>query len=79
MRARRLATLRGLHATYVALPVDEPVASAFAELVATARRTGRRPKLQDAWIAATALVHEAAIYAQDSDFDALEGVEVVRV
>jgi predicted nucleic acid-binding protein len=79
VRSRRLATLRGLHATYVALPVDEPVASAFAELVATARRAGRRPKVQDAWIAATALAHQAALFTQDSDFDGFPGVEVVRV
>lgn len=38
VRARRLATLRALHTTYDGLPVDEPVASAFAELVAKARR-----------------------------------------
>jgi predicted nucleic acid-binding protein len=79
VRARRLATLRALHATYLALPVDEPVASAFAELVAAARREGRRPKVQDAWIAATALAHQAALYTQDSDFDALPGVDVVPV
>ena len=79
VRARRLATLRALNADYVALPVDEQVASAFAELVATARRAGRRPKVQDAWIAATARRHRAALYTQDADFDALEGVEVVRV
>jgi predicted nucleic acid-binding protein len=78
-RARRLATLRGLHETYVALPVDERVASAFAQLVATARRAGRRPKVQDTWIAATAMTHEVAVYTQDTDFDALDGVEVVRV
>jgi predicted nucleic acid-binding protein len=78
-RARRLATLRALHATYVALPVDDTVASAFAELVATARRAGRRPKVQDAWIAATAVAHQAVIYTQDADFDALPGVDVVRV
>lgn len=79
VRARRLATLRALSETYVALPVDQPVASAFAEVVAAARRTGRRVKVQDAWIAATARAHQAAIYTQDSDFDVLEGVEVVRV
>lgn len=79
IRARRLATLRGLHSRYVALPIDVPVASAFAELVGTARRAGRRPKAQDAWIAATALAHQAALFTQDSDFDALPGVEVVRV
>lgn len=79
VRARRLATLRALNATYVALPIDEPVASAFAELVATARRDGGRPKVQDAWIAATAWAHAAAIYTQDADFEAFPRVEVVRV
>jgi predicted nucleic acid-binding protein len=79
IRARRLATLRSLQATYVALPIDEAVASAFAELVARARAEGRRPKVQDAWIAAAAHAHGAAVYTQDSDFDDLPGVEVVRL
>jgi predicted nucleic acid-binding protein len=78
-RARRLATLRAVSATYVALPIDDRVASAFAELVATTRRAGRRLKVQDAWIAATARVHSAAIFTQDGDFDRLPGVEAVRV
>jgi len=79
VRARRLATLQTLRATYVALPIDEAVASAFAELVSSARRAGRRLKVQDAWIAATARRHDAAVYTQDSDFDGLPGVEVVRI
>jgi predicted nucleic acid-binding protein len=79
IRAQRLGTLRALQATYVALPIDEAVASAFAQLVAVARRAGRRPKVQDTWIAATARAHSVAVYTQDSDFDALEGVDVVRV
>jgi predicted nucleic acid-binding protein len=77
-RGRRLRTLQATQATYVALPVDEGVASAFAELVATARSTGRRPKVQDTWIAATARVHSVAVYTQDSDFDDL-AIEVIRV
>ena len=79
IRALRLATLRGLQATYAALPIDEAVAGAFAQLVATTRQAGRRLKVQDAWIAATAMVHSAAIYSQDADFDALPGIDVVRV
>lgn len=79
IRSRRLATLRSLQATYVALPIDDAVASAFAELVARARREGRRPKVQDTWIAAAARAHGAAVCAQDSDFDDLSGVEVIRV
>jgi len=77
-RARRMRTLQRVQATYVALPVDEDVAAAFAELVARARRDGRRPKVQDAWIAATARVHGVPVVTQDRDFEGL-GIEVVRV
>jgi predicted nucleic acid-binding protein len=78
-RAERLSTLRALNATYVAVAIDEAVASAFAELVAGARRAGGRLRVQDAWIAATAKAHTAVVYTQDADFDDLPGVEVVRV
>lgn len=78
VRGMRLRTLQATQSTYVALPVDAAVASAFAELVATARRAGRRPKVQDAWIAATARAVSVAVYTQDSDFDDLS-VDVVRV
>jgi predicted nucleic acid-binding protein len=78
-RARRLRTLGSARATYAALPIDEDVASAFAELVAAARRVGRRPKVQDVWIAATARAHEVAVYTQDADFDGLPGIDVIRV
>lgn len=78
VRGRRLRTLQAARETYVALPIDPDVASAFAELVATARRDGRRPKVQDAWIAATARAHDVAVYTQDADFDEL-AVDVVRV
>lgn len=78
IRARRLRTLGAAHSTYLALPVDDGVASAFAELVAIARRAGRRPKVQDTWIAATARAHGVAVYTHDADFDGL-AVDAVRV
>lgn len=78
-RARRLETLSAVQTTYVGLPIDEAVASAFAELVAAARRAGRRPKVQDAWIAATARAHNVAICSQDGDFDAFVDITVIRV
>lgn len=78
VRGARLRTLQAIQSTYVALPVDDAVASAFAELVATARRAGRRPKVQEAWVAATARAHGVAVYTQDSDFDEL-AVDVIRV
>ena len=64
-------TLRAVQATYVALPIDEAVAAAFAELVAHRAPRGTSPKVQDTWIAATARAHDAAVYTQDSDFDDL--------
>lgn len=78
VRGVRLRALQATQSTYVALPVDATVASAFAELVATTRREGRRPKVQDAWIAATAIAAGVPVYTQDSDFDGLP-VDVVRV
>jgi predicted nucleic acid-binding protein len=78
VRAKRLETLRAVQSTYVALPIDEVVAAAFAELVAGARQAGHRPKVQDTWIAATARAHSAAVYTQDSDFDDL-AVDVEHV
>lgn len=79
LRSRRLSTLRAVQTTYSALPVDELVASAFARIVAEARREGRRPTVQDAWIAATAAAHEVPVFTQDADFDDTPGIRVVRV
>jgi predicted nucleic acid-binding protein len=36
-------------------------------------------KVQDAWIAATAKAHDAAVYTQDADFDGIPGVRAVRL
>ena len=77
-RALRLRTLRAVQSTYVSLPIDDHVASSFAALVAAARSAGRRPKVQDAWIAATAHTHGVAVYTQDDDFDAFD-IDVVLV
>jgi predicted nucleic acid-binding protein len=79
VRGQRLTTLRSVESAYAALPIDDDVAAAFALLVASARRLGRRPKVQDSWIAATARAHGAAVYTQDADFDEIPGVEVLHV
>ena len=79
VRARRLRTLTSAQNLFAPLPVDSEVAGAFAELVAEARRTGKRPKIMDTWIAATALAHDLPIYTQDDDFLAIPQVRVFRV
>ena len=79
VRARRLASLEVARHDHAALPIDQDVADRFADLAAAVRGTGRNPRVIDTLIAATALVHGAAVATQDDDFDHLPGVEVVKL
>jgi predicted nucleic acid-binding protein len=79
VRIRRLRTLTSAQNLFEPLPVDSDVARAFAEIVAEARRTGKRPKIMDTWIAATALAHGLPIYTQDDDFLAIPQIQVFRI
>lgn len=78
-RARRLATLAQVRATYPLLPVDAETASCFARIAAAELEAGRRIRRHDAWIAATALRHGVAVATQDADFSTFAAVTVVRV
>jgi predicted nucleic acid-binding protein len=77
--AQRLSTFSTAERKFEPLPITVEVADAFADIVADARRRGRRPKVNDVWIAATAAVHGVPVYTQDSGFDGLKGVTVVRI
>ncbi|MGI8462284.1 MAG: PIN domain-containing protein [Solirubrobacterales bacterium] len=77
--ATRARTLAEVERTYHALPVDRAVIFEFASLLAEARIAGSRPSTLDALIAATARAHSVPVYTQDADFDAMPGVDVVRV
>lgn len=79
VRARRLQTLSAVQGAFQPLPIDEDVARTFAAIVAEARRLGRRPKVMDTWIAATAVAHGLPVYSQDADFGSIPQVEVVLV
>ena len=78
-RSRRLATLTRVRERTVGLPADDRVASAYARLAAGELAAGRKPRVHDTWIAATALVHDAQVWTQDSDFTSFATVDVVRV
>ena len=78
-RAQRLATLTRVREETAGLPADERVASAYARLAANELAAGRKPRIHDTWIAATALVHGAAVWTQDDDFSSFAAVDVVRV
>ena len=79
IRALRLRTLTSVEAPFEPLPIDAAVARTFAELVAEARRQGRRPKIMDTWIAATGVALDLPVFTQDDDFLAIPRVRAVRV
>lgn len=79
-RARRLRTLTEVRALGGALPIDERTASAYSQLAAAVLAEGRKPRIHDTWIAATARVHDAEVWTQDDDFsDFAATVTIVRV
>jgi predicted nucleic acid-binding protein len=79
VRALRLATLLRVREQAAGLPIDERVSSAYARLAAGELSAGRKPRVNDTWIAATALVHDAQVWTQDDDFTAFATLEIVRV
>jgi predicted nucleic acid-binding protein len=78
-RPARVATLSAVESTWDPLPVDAEVARQFARIVAALRTDGRRIPILDALVAATALVEQIPVVTQDQDYDAIPGVEVIRV
>jgi predicted nucleic acid-binding protein len=77
--ARRSRTLEAAEASEP-LPITRGVAARFADLVTTMRATGQaRLKVQDAWIAATALDWDAELWTQDGDFADVPGLTVVQL
>lgn len=81
-RARRLGTLEAAKRLGKPLAIDEAVGDELARLRVALKAIGRAMKVMDAWIAATALAHGAAVCTQDADFDVAQDaglIEVVRV
>jgi len=78
-RACRLRTLALAEATGP-LPITRGVATRFARLVTTMRTRGQaRLKVQDAWIAATALHWNAELWTQDGDFRDVPDLKVIEL
>jgi predicted nucleic acid-binding protein len=77
-RALRLATLSRVRSSYSLIPIDAEVASCFARIATEELGSGRRLRRHDAWIAATALRHGAAVVTQDNDFSTFSAVTVIR-
>lgn len=77
-RARRLETLTEA-LSLDPVPIDEPVATAWAELRIALRDAGRRMPVNDSWIAATAIALGVPVVTQDDDYDDVPGLDVIRV
>jgi len=75
---QRLSTLTAALALNP-VPVDEPVASAWARLRLALRDSKLKMPVNDSWIAATAIALNIPVVTQDDDFPLLDELEVVRV
>ena len=76
--SRRLSTYQ-LAQQFEALTVDEAVSEAWALLISRLRAAGRKAPINDSWIAATAIAHRVPIVTQDSDYDAMLDVQVIKI
>lgn len=79
VRATRLRTLEAAREVGSPVVIDEPVANELARLRAALTATSRSMKVMDAWIAATAIAHGAAVCTQDADFDAAGEAGLLQV
>ncbi len=78
-RATRVATLSAVESTWDPLPIDAEVGREFARIVAALRTRRRRVPILDALVAATAAVEQMPVVTQDRDYDAIPGINVIRV
>ncbi len=78
-RPARVATLSAVESTWDPLPVDAEVARQFARIAAALRADRRRIPILDVLVAATAIAEQIPVVTQDHDYDAIPGVEVIRV
>lgn len=75
----RSAFVEGLLATFGTLPMDLPVARAYALASASLAQAGTPVDANDLWIGATAIAHGFEVLALDGDFDRIPGVRLARV
>jgi predicted nucleic acid-binding protein len=77
-RDRRLATFSAAQALEP-IPIDEPVADAWARLRILLRDSSQRMAVNDSWIAATAISLGVAVVTQHDDYAEIPGLTVITV
>jgi predicted nucleic acid-binding protein len=81
-RARRLAHLQQIEASFNPLPFDVDAARAFGSVAASLRQAGRKieSRRKDAMIAAIALANDLPVYTcNPRDFEGIDRLEVVPI
>lgn len=78
-RSGRVATLSAVESTWDPLPIDAEIAREFARITADLRGRRQRVPILDALVSATAAVEQIPVVTQDRDYDAMPGIEVIRV
>ncbi len=74
----RRARMREHLRNFVIYPFELPLCRKWAEVTSAARTNGRRIACADAWIAATALLHEIPLITHNrNDFDGVPGLQVI--
>jgi predicted nucleic acid-binding protein len=76
-RDRRLATFSAAQGLDP-IPIDAPVADAWARLRILLRDSGQRMPVNDSWIAATAIALGVAVVTQDDDYAEVPGLTVIQ-
>lgn len=76
--SRRLSTFQ-LAQRFEAIPINEAVSDAWALLVSKLRAAGGKAPMNDSWIAATAIAHGIPVVTQDSDYDDMPDLEVIKI
>lgn len=77
-RARRLSTLEAIPSEAI-VPISASVAEVWASLRVSLRDAGKSMKVNDSWIAATAISLDVPIVTQDADFEGVPGLVTIRV
>jgi tRNA(fMet)-specific endonuclease VapC len=70
----RSAFVEGLLASFATLPVDLPVARAYARASSALAKAGTMLDANDLWIGATAIAHGLQVLALDGDFERIPGL-----
>lgn len=75
---RRAELWQFIHGNFVIVDSDEALCLKWAEVRGAVRRAGRIIETADAWVAATALLHNAPVITHNNaDFEHVPGLTII--